>query len=182
MNKPKLLIITGRCGAGKTTLSELMMREYCMPLVSRDRVKEGLVHTSNEVDNLKATESFFSIIKEYLKLGVSLIAEAAFQHAVWEKFLEDILPMADAYLIICTVDPDTALDRFIGRGLTDSNRERFHSDKGVKMFKEGIRLTPSVYAEPNLGIPTIHVNTENGYEPSVGEIKEKILGELSQDY
>ena len=45
MPKPLLIVVTGRPGAGKTTLAARLSEEWCLPLVSRDRIKEGLVHT-----------------------------------------------------------------------------------------------------------------------------------------
>ena len=45
--KPYLIVITGRPGAGKTTLSERLSREWSLPLISRDRIKEGYVHTNH---------------------------------------------------------------------------------------------------------------------------------------
>jgi dephospho-CoA kinase len=45
MNKPLLVIITGRPASGKTTLSRLLSREIKCPLFSRDEFKEGFVNT-----------------------------------------------------------------------------------------------------------------------------------------
>ena len=46
MNKtPKCVIVTGRPGAGKTTLSKELAQQLWMPVVSHDEIKEGYVNT-----------------------------------------------------------------------------------------------------------------------------------------
>ena len=91
MKKPVLIVVTGRPGAGKTTFSERISREWYLPLVSRDRIKEGYVHTMGmphdqlpEDANLLATRAFFDTLGFMLDRNVSVIAEAAFQHKLWE--------------------------------------------------------------------------------------------------
>ena len=44
-SKPKCIIVTGRAGAGKTTLSKKLGRQLWMPVISRDEIKEGYVNT-----------------------------------------------------------------------------------------------------------------------------------------
>ncbi|MBA4125068.1 MAG: hypothetical protein H0X72_21705 [Acidobacteria bacterium] len=41
-SKPKCIIVTGRAGAGKTTLSKKLGRQLWMPVISRDEIKEGM--------------------------------------------------------------------------------------------------------------------------------------------
>ena len=43
--KPKCIIVTGRAGAGKTTLSKKLGQQLWMPVISRDEIKEGYVNT-----------------------------------------------------------------------------------------------------------------------------------------
>ena len=45
MTKPYLIVVTGRPGAGKSTFAHAFARSAFLPVVSRDEIKEGYVHT-----------------------------------------------------------------------------------------------------------------------------------------
>ena len=182
MHKPYLIVITGRPGAGKTTLSEEISRSWYMPLLSRDRLKEGYVHTMGkghnalpEDANLTVTTAFFDMLEFMLDRGISVIAEAAFQHAVWEKFLTSLADKAQIVVIICRVDGETALKRFLARGLSDEKREHFHGDKGVQTLKAGERTVVGSYNEPQLPYRTFYVDTTDGYKPTTEELYQAVF-------
>ena len=88
MPQPALIVVTGAAGSGKTTLAHALARELHCPAVCRDEIKEGLVCTIGDAGEtggdiqLHATETFFAALALLLDRGVSLIAEAAFQHKV----------------------------------------------------------------------------------------------------
>lgn len=186
-HKPKLLIITGRPGSGKGTLSGKLGRMLWLPVISRDEIKEGYVNTFNTGhDNLPqdtngmVTEIFFKNIDFLLSHNVSLIAEAAFQHQVWEPQVSRWKEMADIFLIICEVDADVATERHIKRGVDESKREFYHGDNKVIHFKKtGEVLPPGEYTPPSLDVPTLKVSTLDGYNPSLEMIKEKVASFLS---
>jgi len=54
--------------------------------------------------------------------------------------------------------------------MMDSNRTRFHGDRAVHAAKEGIELPISDYKPPNLAVPTLTVDTPEGYSPELGVI------------
>lgn len=70
--KPKCIIVTGRAGAGKTTLSKKLGARLWMPVISRDEIKEGYVNTfgvkhdqlPNDTD-LVVTNLFFDLVNQY---------------------------------------------------------------------------------------------------------------------
>jgi adenylate kinase family enzyme len=185
VKEPYLLVVTGRPGAGKTTFAKELSNEIFMPVISRDQIKEGYVHTFGkrhtelpEEANKIATEIFFDTLMGLLTNNVSVIAEAAFQHKVWLNRLEQFMEKARIYLLICKVDDKVALDRFVRRGLDNTLREYFHGDKGVDMARKGIELSVSPYEEPRLDVPTFYIDTSGKYSPSIKELGRKILGEL----
>jgi predicted kinase len=161
--RPALIVVTGRPASGKTTLAHTLAREIRCPAVCRDEVKEGLIHTTGEAGGdaaLRANAAFFETVTLLLRHGVTLVAEAAFQHKLWAPRLEPLREFADLRLIVCAPAPEVARARFAARGLADPDRERFHPGAPA-----------AEYDPPRLdAVPTLTVDTADGYRPSWEEI------------
>jgi hypothetical protein len=57
------------------------------------------------------------------------------------------------------------------RGLADPNREFYHGDKRVAIFRETGKFEPGgEYIPPEYDVPTLRVSTIDGYVPSLEEI------------
>lgn len=143
-----------------------------MPVVSRDRIKEGYVHTvggrHDEMPadvNAIASQVFFDIVEAHLARRVSIIIEAAFQHRVWADQLPKIQSRASLLVIECVVDPQTAAERHLQRGLQNPERERFHGDERVRHYRQtGHRLPPDPFESPDLNVPTRIFRTDDNGE------------------
>ncbi|MGI6174249.1 MAG: AAA family ATPase [Christensenellales bacterium] len=183
MNLPFLIIVTGEPGAGKTTFAEALSREACLPLLSRDRIKEGCVHTweqsasqQPENANLLATNLFFEIMVQMLSGGCSLIAEAAFQHAVWEKYLSPLMDKAQIRICLCAPErSEIARERFLRRDLADMRRSRFHGTRGEA-------ATPLAHYEPpQLQVLTFRIDTTGEYIPSLSALIPQLLNGYTEE-
>jgi predicted kinase len=188
-NKPKCIIITGRAGAGKTTLSKKLGRQLWMPVISRDEIKEGYVNTFGvkhdelppETDRL-VTDFFFDVVFRFLAGKVSVIIEAAFQHPVWEWRMPKILELSHPFIIVCCLDAEIAAQRHLQRGLENPRREFYHEDKRVSLYRTtGDIGTPQPYIAPNFDVPTLQVLTENDYSPGLEEIVIQIESQNSEN-
>ena len=187
-SKPKCIIVTGRAGAGKTTLSKKLGRQLWMPVISRDEIKEGYVNTFGvKHDRLPpdtdgfVSNFFFDMVYQYLANNVSVIIEAAFQHSVWESRMPRILELSQPYIILCSVDAETAAQRHLQRGLANPQREFYHDDKRVALYRATGEIgTPQPYIAPNFDVPTIDVLTENDYSPSLDAIAHQIQSQNAE--
>ena len=180
--KPKCVIVTGRAGAGKTTLAKQLGKRLWMPVISRDEIKEGYVNTFGvkhdelpKDTDLVVTNFFFEIVDQYLTNKISIIIEAAFQHKVWEPRMAKIAENASPFIIVCSIDVEIAASRHLQRGLDEPKRTYYHDDKRVSVYlARGDMGPPKPYEPPVLTVPTIYVSTDGEYSPAIDEIVEKI--------
>ncbi len=170
MPKPLLAVVTGRPGSGKSTLAVELATELRCPLVSRDRLKEGALKTLG-LDKAadpdlaqRICDLFFSEIELQLRAGVSLVAEAAFQHRVWAPRLEPLFALADVRIVVCQVSPELAWERMTGRARRDPLWSRYNP------LPESHRGAEEPYEPPRLSVPTLTVNTTKDYLPPIEEI------------
>lgn len=181
-NMPMCVIVTGRPGSGKTTLAKALGTRLWMPVISRDELKSGYVNTFGvRHDQLPAqtgelvTNVFFDIVQQYLMNKVSIVIEAAFQHAEWQTRLPMLKDVSHPAVVVCKIDPESAAARHLARGLADPERTYYHSDKRIAIFKEtGVIAPAGSYIAPQFDLPTIAVATEDEYCPSVEDIVQQI--------
>lgn len=170
---PRLIIVTGRPGAGKTTLSYRLSHAIRCPLISRDEIKEGLVntlekHESSDLDlNKHVYETYFDVIDYLLNQRITLVAEAAFQHKIWLPKLTKLQSRANIKLVICHIEPELSKTRFIERGQSDVSRAKFHDDLDIDENTDISTTLLGQYQSPQLDVPTLTVNTTDGYQPSI---------------
>jgi predicted kinase len=183
MNKPLLVIVAGRPGSGKTTLAHQLARKIGCPAICRDEIKEGFVNTTQSSHeslgkdvNQNIYSLFFEILDFLLTRQITLVAEAAFQHHLWAPPLERLSQISQIKIIVCIVDPHLARSRFVQRGLSDPNRLRFHGDWGIRAAQEGLEVPIGSYDPPLLPIPTLEVDTSDGYRPHLDDIESFLLG------
>lgn len=159
-----------------------------MPVISRDEIKEGYVNTggvkhdqlSPDTDGI-VSDFFFDIVCQYLINKVSVIIEAAFQHAVWEPRIPRILELSLPFFIVCSIDEEIAAGRHLQRGLADPRREFYHEDKRVSLYRATGEIgTPAKYVAPNFNVPTIQVSTDGEYIPCIDEIVKQIQSSDAQ--
>lgn len=179
MRQPSLIVVAGRPGAGKTTLAHALARAVRCPTVCRDEIKEGLVCTTGDTGEpdgdlqRQATDAFFDALALLLGHGVTVVAEAAFQHKVWAPRLEPLRAVARVRVVLCEVGPEIADARQVTRGLGDPARARYHPDGAGR---DRATASTGSYDPPRLEVPTLRVDTSDGYWPAFDAIVEFARG------
>ncbi|MEU4242754.1 ATP-binding protein [Actinoplanes sp. NPDC026619] len=145
-----LIIVSGAPGTGKSTLAHRLGRAIGCPVVSRDEIREGIVHAGTPDDDLMHTyRTFVATVSSLVAGGVTLIAEAAFQDGPWRPLLD----LGPARVIRCVAEPAVAKDRVVVRAAHPG------APSGVREWQP--------IAAP---LPTLVVDTTSGYSPSFDDV------------
>jgi predicted kinase len=170
MNKPVLIIVCGRPGSGKSTLARALADEIRCPLISRDELKEGYINTTEtehrdmaQEEIISVNNAFFGAVGLLLESGITVVAEAAFQHKLWAPQYERLAGRARVVIIQCAADAATANRRYAERREKDPLRVYFHGDSPAVDEK-----TP--YDPPRFPAPLLEVDTADSYRPGIPEI------------
>ena len=126
---PRLIVVTGPPGAGKTTIGAALRDRLGLPLIAKDALKETLGdalefdgdrHESRRL-GVATFRVQFAVVHELLAAGVSLIAEGNFGPD-WFKSL----PPARITQLHVWAAPETLRGRMLAR---DTHRHPVHYDR-----------------------------------------------------
>jgi predicted kinase len=126
---PRLFVVTGPPGAGKTTIAAALKVRLGLPLIAKDTVKEllgGALGIDDRVRSQQLGSVVFELIalfvKELLEQGVSVIAEGNFTE---RSTLSSGLPPAEIVQVHVTAEPETLRTRLLERDV----RHPVHYDR-----------------------------------------------------
>lgn len=180
--RPTLIVVSGPPASGKTTLAHALAQAVHCPAICRDEIKEGLVGGATsesfvpargDAANQAATAAFFDVVDLMLEHGVTLVAEAAFRHHRWAPRLTSFGKLADVRVINCVVDDAVARQRHRQRWIDEPWRRRFHADPDPeRLAKADPRAVDPLgaYQPIRADLPTLAVDTSDGYRPDFDEI------------
>lgn len=178
---PRLIVVTGRPGSGKTSLARCLAERIGCAVVHRDQVKQELARENETagtepVDNSRATDVFFERLERRLAGGLPCIADAAFQHRVWESRLMPLASRARILVVVCCVSRETHRERRRLRAQSDREWLALHPDPELEQFLEtGVWADDSPYDPPRLPVPTRALDTTAPAESLVPEIVDWLI-------
>jgi predicted kinase len=171
-NRPKLVIVGGAPGSGKTTLAIQLATRLRLSLVAKDDIKESLAEVVGAVDlagsrqlGAATYQVMRAVAARSLAAGASLILEANFHRERSMPWLRDLLQEADGRFLICRTSPATLRARFAAR-MAAGGRHPVHRDAEIL---EDEWPGPAEF-ELDLGVPSLVVDTTSGYKPDLDSI------------
>jgi hypothetical protein len=114
--------------------------------------------------SMRTLPTFFGVLEQLLRAGVTTVAEAAFQDRLWHPGLEPLRDLARIRIVHCTVGAEVAFKRSLQRSQKNPLR-RAHTGPDLGEAADYIqRYRVSVDAS------WIEIDTTDGYRPGLGQI------------
>jgi predicted kinase len=129
-DQPRLVVVTGPPGAGKTTIAAALQARLGLPLIAKDALKETLGEALGIEDRTRSQELGAAVlellglvVRELLAQGVSVIAEGNFTER--STLFSGPLPDSEIVQVYVTADPETLCTRLRERDI----RHPVHYDR-----------------------------------------------------
>jgi predicted kinase len=179
---PRLVIVSGVPGSGKTTLADELGRRIAVPVLNKDVIKEGISRTEGVAATHggsvaeRSFASLFGCARILLDARCSLIIEAAFHRSRFEADAAGLFERAEVRLICCAVETDVAARRYEHRARAGGPARFAHPDTLVIEQMRSGRFGWGSYDLAPIGLPSLNVDTTDAYVPGLDEIAQFATG------
>ena len=175
---PPLVIVNGAPGSGKTTLARRLADVLGLPLLSRDTIKEVLADRLGTADLAQsqaltraAVGVFYALGSELLRAGVGAVMDQAYQRAVVEDDLRPLLAAGRGVQVHCVVPPEESVRRYVTRFERGERHPAHFDGERIAQVRSGARrIDWSSYEPLEVAVPTLRVDTTEGYKPAFEQI------------
>ena len=176
---PTLVLISGMPATGKSTLAEDLAQQLNWPVFTKDTFKELLYdvagHDEDEFDEeeserigAQSIALLLTIADALVSTDVNVVLEGNFRADLTANQLEPFLSRAYIRHVYCALDTDEIVERYANR-LENDERHPVHVDTGDPEQLLAA-LQEKDYGPIRLPIPTLIVNTSDGFDPPLEDI------------
>jgi len=171
---PPLVIVCGPPASGKSTLADHLAAALRVPVLAKDLVKEALMdHLGGSEDvGAAAFAVQFAVAREMLRFGTGVVLEGAFFRRQSE--IAELADHGNTLVVEVSCRPDVLEMRYVER-----HPSRHPGHRGPEALPDlHRRVTAGEYGVPDLGRPTLAVDTTDGMDPPEHEVLEWVRAKL----
>jgi hypothetical protein len=122
----------------------------------------------------RAIRAFYKTVLDLLIAGVTVVAEATFMRDRSEQDLLPLIAIARPRMLHCAITPELVYERFVRRATEAALKRTAHPDSEIiKALEEGT-FSFKDFGPLELSIPTLTIDTTNGYNPNIERVLEFI--------
>jgi predicted kinase len=187
---PVLILVTGPPAGGKTTLARRLAADLSLPLIEKDRLKEGLFDTLGIADVAWSQrlggavyELLYRLADEFVSAGTTVVLECNFVTDMATERFREIAKRHPfrAVQIVCTADPATLERRYTDRA-AEGKRHPGHHDSSQS-------TTPEQWLERHgpLDLDGIAINVDTtvpdrvDYDAILSKVRQAMTGGATPD-
>ncbi len=173
---PLAVLVGGAPGSGKTTLADALAVGLDLPVLHKDPLVHGRWRTLDRATELgeSGVEPFFRSMELWIETGISFVAEQTFYAGVSESDVGTRLaPRSTLVNVHCR--SVHSLERWEQRMRNDPLCGEMRLQKLMPIVE---RLTADLNEPLDFGCPSVVVNTDDGYQPTL----ETIIAQIDDRY
>ena len=169
---PLAVLVGGAPGSGKTSLAEALAVGLDLPVLHKDRLVHGRWRTLDQATDLgeSGVEPFFRSMELWIEAGISFVAEQTFYPDVSESDVaRRLAPRSTLVNVHCR--SVHSFERWERRMRSDPLCGVMRRKKLAPVVE---RLNSELHEPLDFDCPSVVVNTDNGYQPTLEAVIDQI--------